>query len=370
MSRLMRAAQVVAIGQPVEIREIPIPDLSDEDVLVRIARCGLNGGDTHLISGDFRVSAELMPSVRLPLTIGHRGCGVVAEVGRKAQGFRVGDRVIVRCYRNCGQCIYCQTDRALLCPGKDGRGWLTYKPNPQFARYKDGLASEYALAHCSDLEKFPDGVNFDAAVGQLEVAHLAAKRARIGHGDVVVITGATGITGVSAVLASKLFNPRKIIAVARDRRKLDHLRSVDPEIIETISVVEEDLSQRLRDLTEGEGADVLLDFISKGVETTRQAIYRMRPGGRVVLVGGCTEELCISYRFLMRSCLEITSSAGTNYRDFSTIMNFVRSGKLDLSPIAIYNFPLEQIHEAVKVLVERPGDKPFWVSLVPNETLA
>jgi alcohol dehydrogenase len=166
-----------------------------------------------------------------------------------------------------------------------------------------------------------------------------------------------------------LFSPKKIIAVARDRKKLESLRSVDPGVIETISVVEEDLSRRLLDLTGGAGADVLLDFIPKGVETTRQAIYRMRLGGRVVLAGGCTEDLQISYRFLMRSALDFTGSRGNDYFDFPVISDFIESGRLDLSPLTIYNFPLHQVDKVVTLLTERSGDRPFWVNLIPNPDL-
>ncbi|HLB29652.1 MAG TPA: alcohol dehydrogenase catalytic domain-containing protein [Dehalococcoidia bacterium] len=371
MPGTMKAAQLVAIGEPLQLREVPVPELGGEDVLVRIARCGFNGGDPHLVTGDVRVSPDYMPSVKLPLTFGHDGCGIVAQVGPRAQGFQVGDRVYISSSMDCGHCIYCRTNRAHICENKEARGWLTYKPNPSFAPYKDGFCAEYALAHYSHLHKLPDDVSFEVAghLGILGVVYLAAKRARLGHGDVVVITGATGCTGAAAVLVSQLFNPRKIIAVARERRKLERLRAVDPHLIEAVSIVEEDLPQRLLELTEGQGADVLLDFIPRGAETTQQAIYRLRPGGRVVLVGGCTEEICVSYRFIMRYSLEISSSRGSSHPDIPVIMDFVRSGRLDLSPIAIRNFPLEEANEAMRALIERPGDDPLWVSVLPNPGL-
>lgn len=158
--------------------------------------------------------------------------------------------------------------------------------------------------------------------------------------------------------------------MARERKKLEVLRAIDPRVIRTISVTEQDLSRELKELTEGEGADVLLDFVPRGVETTCQVIYRMRPGGRVVLVGGCTEELRLSYRYLMRSSLEITSSKGSSSLDWPIITDSLVSGKLDLSPIDIVNFPLEQANEAMKVLIERKSEKPFWVSVLPNPDLA
>lgn len=372
MTRFMKAAQMVAIGQPLQIREVPVPDLGDEDVLVRIARCGFNGGDPHLISGDFRESPEFMPTLELPMTFGHNGSGVVAEVGGKVQGFNQGERVFIATHRSCGRCLYCQTGRTYLCQQENPRGWITYKRSPKPSRYKDGFAAQYALAHHSTLYKLPDEINFDVGchlVG-VGVVYLAAKRAQVGHGDVVVITGATGRTGAAAVLVARLFNPKRIIAVARERKKLDYLASVDPRVIKTISVTEEDLSERLKELTEGEGADVLLDFIPRGAETTSQVIYRMRPGGRVVLVGGCTEELRLSYRYLMRSSLVITSSKGSNFLDLPVLTEALVSGKLDLSPLDILNFPLEQANEALKVLIERRTNRPFWVSVVPNSDLA
>jgi alcohol dehydrogenase len=368
MPKYMKAAQMVAIGEPLQIREVPVPDLGDEDVLVSIARCGFNGGDSHLISGDFRESPEFMPSLELPMTFGHNGSGIVAEVGAKVQGFQPGERVFIATHRSCGRCRYCQTGRTYLCEQESPRGWITYENSPKQSRYKDGFAAQYALAHQSALYKLPQEINFDVGchlVG-LGVVFDWAKRARVGHGDVVVVTGATGRTGAAAVLVARLFNPRRIIAVAREPKKLKYLSSVDPRVIRTISVTAEDLSERLKELTDGEGADVLLDFIPRGAETTCQVIYRMRRGGRVVLVGGCTEEIKLSYRYLMRSSLEITSSKGSNSLDLPVLTDLLVSGKLDVSPIDVVNFPLEQANEALKVLIERKTDKPFWVSVVPN----
>jgi threonine dehydrogenase-like Zn-dependent dehydrogenase len=372
MTRLMKAARMVAIGKPLEITEIPVPALDDEDVLVRIARCGFNGGDPHLISGDFRESPEFMPTLELPMTFGHNGSGVVAEVGLKVEDFHPGERVFVATHRSCGRCRYCQTGRSHLCQRENPRGWITYKHGGKSSRYRDGFAAQYALTHHSALYKLPDSINFDVGchlVG-VGVVYLAAKRGKVGHGDIVVITGATGRTGAAAVLVVRMFNPRRIIAVARDRKKLDYLSSLDPRLIKTIAVTREDLSSRLKELTEGEGADVLLDFVPRGVETTCQVIYRMRPGGRVVLVGGCTEELRVSYRYLMRSSIELTSSKGSDFLDFPVLTDAIVSGKLDLSSIDVLNFPLEQANDALKALIERKGNKPFWVSVLPNSDLA
>jgi alcohol dehydrogenase len=374
MAKLMQAAQLVALGQPLQVREVPRPAVAEEDVLVRPVRCGLNGGDPHLVSGDFRVSPEYLPHLKLPITIGHDPVGVVAEVGPSVEGFRAGDRVFINPNMECGRCVYCRTDGAHICTSKMLRGWvpLTAQPVAQFARYKDGLCAEYAVAHYSSLFKLPDDVSFKSAchLNEIGVAYRALLRARITHGDVVVVTGATGCTGMSVVLLARLFNPRKIIAVARDRRKLAHLQAIDPDLIETVSVLEDNLSQRLTELTDGIGADVLVDFVPRGAEVTVQSMYRLRPGGRVILAGGCTEELSISYRFLMRSSLEISSSRGPCPQDFPLLIDFIRTGQFRSSTIEVREFGLGETNDALRVFSERTGDRPFWVHILPNADLS
>lgn len=367
---MMKAAQLVGIGQPLELRDVPIPEPGDEDVLLQVARCGLNGGDPHLVSGDFRVSPEYVPNLRLPITIGHDPVGTVVRVGQHVQGFSPGDRVFINPNMECGQCIYCHTNRLHLCQRKLLRGWIpvSSKSTDRFDRYRDGFCAEYAVAHAVTLFKLPDSVSFKTAchLNEMGVAYRALKRTPVVHSDVLAISGASGCTGGSAVLLARLFNPRKIIAIARNRHRLERLRSLDPDRIEVLSTVEDDLSARLLDLTDGEGVDAYLDFVPSGVSTTQQVLYRMRPGGRVVLAGGCTEDLSISYRFLMRSSLEITASRGPFPEDVPVLLDFLVNGELDLSPMAVHEFPLDSINDALRVFKERPTEDPFWVHVLPN----
>lgn len=359
---------MVEVGRPLELREVPIPAVGDEDVLVRVARAGFNGGDPHLVTGDVRVSPEFMPRVRLPLTIGHDGAGIVAEVGGRVQGLSVGDRVFVKPDMECGHCLFCRTGRDYLCENDVLRGWLSYTDDTRYDRYKDGFCAEYALAHHWQVHRLPDSVPFGIA-GHLHivgVGYMAPKLAQVGHGDVVAITGATGCTGAAAALASRVFNPKKIVVIARQRARLEKLRAVDPSLIDFIALDEEDLSSRLLELTEGRGIDVLLDFIPRGSETTQKVLYRMRRGGRVILAGGNTEDITISYRHLMRTALTLHSYRGFFNHDVPVLLDLILSGKLDLSCIAIRTRPLEQANEALRLVMERPGHELMWVQVLPN----
>lgn len=371
MPGLMRAVQVVAIGRPLELREVPVPEVGDEDVLVRVVRAGFNGGDPHLVTGDYRVSPELMPLVKLPMTFSHDGAGLVVQVGKDVRGLSVGDRVFVNPNMECGHCVYCRDGRDYLCENKVLRGWLSYTDYPRFDRYKDGFLAEFALAHHLQVHKLPDTIGFGIA-GHLHivgVGYMASKLAQVRHGDVVAITGATGCTGASAALACRVFNPRRIVVIARQRARLERLKRVDPDLIEVLPLDEEDLSSRLLELTDGRGVDVFLDFTPRGSETVQKVLYRMRRGGRVILAGGNTDDLTLSYRHLMRTALTMHSFRGFFNHDVPILLELILSGKLDLSCIDIRTFPLDQANQALQAVIDRPGADLIWVQVLPNSGL-
>ena len=369
----MKAARLHQFGQPPSIDEVPIPEIGEEDVLVRVKAAGLNGGDPHFIKQDIRLrpdARDATPMRALPITMGHAAAGVIAKVGSQVRGVKDGDRVRMDGSIKCGKCHYCRTDQELLCEGLGIMGFvhlpLTEEGRDLAERYREGCFAEYVKVPGANVHRLPDEIPFDQAsqLGLLAVGYRATKKARVRPGETVIVNAASGGAGVCAILSARLFGAARVIAVARDEGRLRRVKElIDPKAIEAVTTGD-DIQARVLALTDGKGADVLIDYVPRGVESTVQCIYSLRNGGRAVLVGGCTEELKVGYRFLMMKEIELTASKGYASYEIPELMNLITRGKLDISRLVTHRFPLGEINHALEVLERRMGD-PIWVVLEP-----
>lgn len=375
MKATMRAARVHEWGEPLRIDEVPIPEIGDNDVLVRVEACGLNGGDPHFINQDIRLTSGpeyKTPIRRLPITLGHEGAGAIARAGKEVRlPIREGDRVVIDGVIKCGFCYFCRTDQEGLCENLGVIGF-THRPLTEYGwwlveeAYRDGTAAEFVKVPVTHVQKFPDAIPFDQAskLMILGTGYRATKVAKVRPGDVVIVNAATGGTGVPTLMCAKLFGASKIIAIARDRQRLEKVRElVDPKLIVTVSI-DEDIHARVLELTGGKGAEVLIDLVPKGARSTLQCIYSLRNGGRVVLVGGCTEELSLPYRYLMAKEIKLTGTRACASYEYNEMIALISGGFLDLSKLVTHRFPLQEINEALDVLQSRRGD-PIWVVVEP-----
>ena len=176
-----------------------------------------------------------------------------------------------------------------------------------------------------------------------------------------IVNAATGITGLGVVLSAMAMGAAHIIAVARDTTRLESLRKIAPQRISTISAKTESIKERVAELTEGNGASVLVDVTPGGIQTTVDCLYSLERGGRVAFVGNNPEMLEIPYLYLMLRSIEFTSCHGRNYRDVHYLAELCRHGILDVSPIRTKFFKLEQVNEALDWIEKREsGDLPVW----------
>jgi threonine dehydrogenase-like Zn-dependent dehydrogenase len=368
----MKAARLRRVGEPVRLEEVPIPDITRGELLLRIRRTGLNRGDLHMREGDYSLGFgdTSNPLPDLPMTIGHDACGEIVEVGDGVHGLAVGDRVIVKARLTCGACKYCLSGREYLCVHHRLMGsftlstvwWGTDRPNI-FQRYKDGFWAEYARVPATNVVRLEPDDDFDVFSRITEVAngYRTLKRGRLAVGETVIINGATGVTGTGAVLAALAMGAAQIIAIAQDPGRLGHIRDINPRRVSTISTKTQSIREEVARLTKGNGANVLMDLTPAGVETTVECLRSLEPGGRAVLFGGNTETLQVSYRFLMIWSIELISSLGRYHADIPELVDLVRRGMIDVSHMRPQFYRLEEINEAVDSFATRAGgDVPVW----------
>jgi len=329
MQGMMKAARLYGFEKThgskdlVRVDEVPIPDIGPGEVLIRVLRAGLNHGDLHIREDALQYTPESTTVPVLPMIVGHDGLGEVVEVGPNVINVKPGDRAVVMCSITCGFCKYCRSDRQHLCVMHRVMGFVARWREgglDQLLRYKDGLWAEYCRVPATNLIKIrpDDDIDQMCKVSQMTVGYRALKRARLHSGETVIVNGATGITGIGTVMSALAMGAAHVIAVARNPVRLEQIRAINPQRISTIGRGAS-ITQKIQELTQGQGGSVLADLTPGGAETTVECIKSLEPGGRVTLIGANPEPLNLPLRYLMIRSIEFTSVTGRHYTDFPEV---------------------------------------------------
>ena len=324
----MKAAVFYGAGQPLKIEDIPTPEISAEEALIKIAACGVCHTDLHYLEG--------VPTFKKPpLILGHEASGIVIKVGEKATKVKENDRVLIPPVLTCGTCYNCRIGRENLC-----------RNIVMIGNSIDGAYAEYTKIPAKDLIKLPTEIPLEEASiisdAMSTPFHALKNRANVRPGDSVVIygVGGVGLNAVQIAVALGAF----VIAVDKVEEKLQHARDLGAS--ETINVDVEDPVKAVRRITGG-GADVAVEAI--GIpEVMRMAYDSVRWGGRAVIVGYSHKDLTISAARLMFREIEIYGSLGCRIVDFPPLVDMIRRGKLKL--LVSNKMPLNQINEALEML--------------------
>ena len=239
-----------------------MPNVGADDVLVRVKACGVSYRDVVERNGTYK------RDVSFPLIIGLEIAGVVERVGDLVTALKPGDHVCSKAFSSCGACRYCRTGRETTC--------LKRKP------VRGGYAEYVALPQDAFVE-IPKTLPFEAAcsLGPGAGVALNAVRdtAKVQIGETVLVTGATGGVGLPSVQIAKLAGAR-VIAVTRSADKAEMLRRADAD---DMIMSSGDFSKDVRAITDGEGADVIVDTI--GSRVFNAAFDSLALHGRYAFVG-------------------------------------------------------------------------------------
>ena len=361
MADNMRAARIHKLGGPLRIDVIPVPAVGPDDVLVKIAACGTQDGDYKLIHGE-------LPLNRLPLTIGHEPAGTVARVGSNVRGWQEGTRVFVDPSIGCGNCRFCNAGKEMYCGSYGVMGMTHFTPAGKalFEMYGDGGFAEYMKVPATNLRRLPEAISFTQAakIAFLGVAFKAVERTRLKAGETIVISGASGALGTCAVMAAKALGAARIIAVARDKGRLERVCRVNPEVVIPVSTRDDPELHSLQELTGGIGADVYVDCLATGIDVTKGCLMSLRKGARAALIGGVVGTLDLEYPFFMHREIEVTGSVGLGRANFYRVVQMMCSKVVDFSNFVTHEFLLEQANEAIATIIEKK-DNPLGVIVRP-----
>lgn len=336
----MRAGRFYKVGEPVKIEFIPIPELDEEEVLVRIKACGICGSDIHIVFEGFTSTSYV------PITLGHEPSGIISAIGSKVKNWKIGDRVTVNPFLTCGKCINCISGNSQICLSRRVIGIHT-----------EGGLAEFLKIPSKNLIKLPDNIPFDQGGIAVDAVatpyHAIITRGALKVGEKIAIFGCGGL-GIHGVQIAKVSGASLVIAIDGSDLALERAKKVGAD--EIIYARERNIVKKIKALTDGMGVDLAVEFIGLR-ETIENAIKCIRVGGRVVVVGLGPEEVSLPPPTnFVRAELSLFGSYGSTTSEIQTVINLIEAGKLDLSKSITERFPLEEVNRGFQHLHKRIGD--------------
>ncbi|MFA3872613.1 alcohol dehydrogenase catalytic domain-containing protein [Streptomyces sp. MMCC 100] len=310
------------------------PVLSDPtDAIVRVDAVTVCGTDLHILKGD-------VPEVGPGTVLGHEAVGEVVETGRDVRSVRPGDRVLISCISACGRCRYCREAMYGQCRG--GGGWV-------LGHLIDGTQAEYVRVPHADfsLHPLPANVTDQDAVLLADIFptgyEVGVLNGRVRPGDTVVVVGA-GPVGLAAIATARLLAPERIVAVDVATARLEAARKAGAD---AVAAAQENPEQLVADLTEGLGADVVIEAV--GVpETFEMCTRTVRPGGRVANVGVHGKPVTLHLEDLWSKNITITTGL-VDTHSTPTLLRMAAAGRLPTAGLVTHTFPLDRMEEAYDV---------------------
>lgn len=329
----------------IRVEEVERPRAGIGEAVIRVTLTTICGTDLHILRGEYPVKPGLI--------IGHEPVGIIAELGAGVTGYEVGERVLVGAITPCGQCRACLTGHLSQCGHGAGYealgGWF-------FGNTINGAQAEYLLVpHAqANLAKIPDELTDEQVVLLADIASTGfsgAESGRIKIGDAVVVF-AQGPIGLCATAGAKLMGAALIIGVDGDSNRLAMARRMGADIV--LDYRECDVVAEVQKLT-GDGADVAIEALGTQ-QTFESALRSLRPGGTLSSLGVYSGKLQIPYDAFTAGIGDhriVTTLCPGGKERMRRLMEIVRHGRVDLTPLLTHHFSLDEITEGYKLFGER-----------------
>lgn len=322
-------------------RKKPTP--GPNEVLIEVEYAGLCGSDAGIYK--FKSAFERMD---LPTVIGHEYAGRVVEIGSNVTTHNIGDLVVERPIRPCGECYQCRIGEENICQNADLTGIDL-----------DGAYERYIAVPSANLHTVPDGIEPQHAA-IVEPTAIAARtvieNSRVSPGDRVLVEGPGPIGLLAAQIADTQGGEVIVSGVGPDTKyRLPLARKLG---FETLNVAEEDVGARTDDFTDDIGYDVVIDATGhpSGITT---GVEQVRKGGQVVLVA-LTGETTMSYTSAVRSEIDIQCSYSAVYEDFERALRLIASGDVDAQTFVDDRYSLLNAEEAFEDFIAGETVKPVF----------
>jgi L-iditol 2-dehydrogenase len=308
------------------VEEVPVPRIGPDEVLIRVKACGICGSDVHGMDGS---TGRRRP----PIVMGHEAAGTIAETGPGVSGWNAGDRVTFDSTISCGACWHCRRGEINLCDNRRVLG-------VSCAEYRqDGAFAELVAVPARILYRLPDALPFEEAalVEALSIAVHAAARTPVCLGDTGLVVGA-GMIGLLAIQALKLRGCALVAAADVAPERLAQARKLGADT--GIDTRTEDAGAAMRRLTDGRGADVVVEAVGLP-PTIRIAVDSVRKGGALTLIGNFAPNVELPLQSVVTREVTLFGSCASR-GEYPACLDLMARRRIDVRPLISAVAPLAE----------------------------
>lgn len=326
-------AIMIPEAHKMEVLEIPKPEIKkDHEVLLKIKRVGICGSDMHIYHGT-------NPLATYPRIVGHEVAAEVVEVGANVTNVAVGDHVVIEPINYCGKCYACKSGRPNVC-----------KELSVFGVHEDGGMREFSVLPSKQVHKVSPAVDWDEAVmaEPYTIGAQATWRGNVQKGETVFIQGA-GPIGITVLKMAKLRGATTIISdITNERLQFAKENGAD----HTINPSEVDVKTKINEITNDEGANVVIDAVGTP-QTFELSVEVASPAGHVVSLGFDVKPSAIAMMPITKKELTITGSR-LQTNQFGKVVELINNKELTHGGLVTHKFPLSEVKKAFKFVEENP----------------
>ena len=324
-----------------EIRETEIPKPGPGQVLLEVKAAGICGSDLHIYH--WEIAFKMKP----PMIIGHEFSGVIVECGEGVEGWEKGARVTAEPSAIiCGKCHYCRTGAYNLCPERRVMGY-----------WVNGVFAEYVVVGTHRLHRLPDSVSFDEGALTEPLAccvHGIYELTGIEAGDVVAVTGPGAIGLLCAQIAKAEGAQVIVIGTNADKARLATAKNLSMDYC--INLDETDPLKAVQDLTEGYGADVVLECSGAG-PAAALGLELARKQGKYTQVGLFGKPITLNFEQIAYKELKVTGTLSQRWTAWKRTIKLMALGKINLKAAISDKYPLTEWKAAFDKFEAREGLK-------------
>lgn len=335
----MKALAKLEAREGIWMTEVEKPEVSPNDLLIRIKKSSICGTDVHIYKWD----DWAQKTIPVPMHVGHEYMGVVEAMGSEVRGFEIGDRVSGEGHITCGHCRNCRAGRRHLCRNTLGVGvnrpgsFAEYLVIPAFNAFK--LPANIPDEIASILDPFGNAV------------HTALSFDLVGED--VLVTGA-GPIGIMAAAVARHVGARNVVITDVNDYRLDLARKFG--VTRAVNVAKENLQDIMHDLDMHEGFDVGLEMSGSG-PAFNQMLTHMNHGGKVALLGIPGSGVTIDWNNVIFKGLIIKGIYGREmFETWYKMVAILQSG-LDLTPILTHRFSIDDYEKGFQTMISGRSGK-------------
>ena len=323
----------------VEIREVEVPKVGNDQVLIEVKAAGFCGTDYHIYYDEYKSNP--------PVTLGHEVAGLIAETGKNVTGLKPGDRVTSETYfQTCGHCPMCRGGKPNLCPERISIGSMT-----------NGAMTKYLLVPAGNVHLLPE--NVELAAGSLTeplacVVHSVLDTANVRPGDLAVVSGPGPIGLLAAQVVKQCGARTMVVGVANDRARLDLALELGADGV--IVADQEDAGQIIADLTAGQGADVVCECA--GAEASVNSCLKLvRRAGQYVQIGLAGKGINFEIDQVIFKEIPIRGGFATIPSSWKRALRLMELGSVKTAPLISHTLPITEWEKALEIFEAKSGLK-------------